>query len=121
LHRLRKQERIYVVEGQFDSFFIPNCVASGDSNLGGVAAIFPELDLTLVYDNEPRNRDIVKQIEKSIDNGYKVCLFPENIKGKDINDMIQNGLTMGEIKSIIDNNTFSGLKAKLNFTHWKRC
>jgi transcription elongation factor Elf1 len=121
LHRLRKQERIYVVEGQFDSFFIPNCVASGDSNLGGVAAIFPELDVTLVYDNEPRNRDIVKQIEKSIDNGYNVCLFPENVKGKDINDMIQYGLTSTEIKDIIDKNTFSGLKAKLNFTHWKRC
>jgi transcription elongation factor Elf1 len=121
LHRLRKQERIYVVEGQFDSYFLPNCVASGDSNLGGVAAIFPELDVVLVYDNEPRNRDIVKQIEKSIDNGYKVCLFPESVRGKDINEMIQNDLTMDEIKSIIDNNTFSGLTAKLTFTHWKRC
>jgi transcription elongation factor Elf1 len=34
LHRLRKQERIYVVEGQFDSFFIPNCIASGEYNSG---------------------------------------------------------------------------------------
>jgi len=121
LHRLRKQERIYVVEGQFDSYFISNCVASGDSNLGGVAAVFPELDVTLVYDNEPRNRDIVKQIEKSIDKGYKVCLFPHTIKGKDINEMMQNGLTTDEIKSIIDNNTVSGLAAKLTFTNWKRC
>ena len=121
LHRLRKEDRVYVVEGQFDSYFIPNCVASGDSNLGGVAAIFPELDTVLVYDNEPRNKDIVKQIEKSIDRGYKVCLFPESVKGKDVNEMIQNNLTMNEIKSIIDNNTFSGLTAKLKFTHWKRC
>jgi transcription elongation factor Elf1 len=121
LHRLRKQERIYVVEGQFDSYFIPNCVASGDSNLGGMAAIFPELDVVLVYDNEPRNKDIVKQIEKSIDRGLTVCLFPESMKGKDVNDMIQNGLTIDQIKSIIDTNTFSGLTAKLKFTHWKRC
>jgi transcription elongation factor Elf1 len=121
LHRLRKQERIYVLEGQFDSYFVENSIASGDSNLGGVATVFPELDVVLVYDNEPRNRDIVKQIEKSIDKGYNVCLFPENTKGKDINDMIQNGLTEEEIKSIIDNNTFSGLSAKLKFTHWKRC
>jgi hypothetical protein len=89
--------------------------------LGGVAAIFPELDVVLVYDNEPRNKDIVKQIEKSIDIGYKVCLFPESVRGKDINEMIQNGLTSNEIESIIDNNTFSGLTAKLKFTHWKRC
>jgi transcription elongation factor Elf1 len=121
LHRVQKENRIYVVEGQFDSFFLPNCVASGDSNLGGVAAIFPELDVVLVYDNEPRNKDIVKQIEKSIEKNYKVCLFPENTKGKDINEMIQNGLTMEQIKDIIESNTFSGLVAKLKFTHWKRC
>jgi transcription elongation factor Elf1 len=121
LHRLRKQERIYVLEGQFDSYFVQNSVASGDSNLGSVAAIFPELEITLVYDNEPRNKDIVKQIEKSIDKGYNVCLFPDSVKGKDVNEMIQNGLTSDEIKTIIDSNTFSGLTAKLKFTHWKRC
>ena len=121
LHRLRKQERIYVLEGQFDSYFVENSIASGDSNLGGMAAIFPELDTVLVYDNEPRNKDIVKQIEKSIDKGHKVCLFPESVSGKDVNEMIQNGFTSDEIKSIIDNNTFSGLSAKLKFTHWKRC
>jgi hypothetical protein len=121
LHRLRKQERIYVVEGQFDSYFLPNCVASGDSNLGGVAAIFPELDVVLVYDNEPRNRDIVKQIEKSIDAGHSVCLFPASVPGKDINEMIQNDLTSDEIKDIIDRNTFKGLSGKLTFTSWKRC
>jgi transcription elongation factor Elf1 len=121
LHRLRKEDRTYVVEGQFDSYFLPNCLASGDSNLGGVAGIFPELDIVLVYDNEPRNRDIVKQIEKSVDKGYKICLFPEAVKGKDINEMIQNGLTENEIKDIIDKNTFSGLQAKLEFVRWKRC
>lgn len=121
LHRLRKEDRTYVVEGQFDSYFLPNCLASGDSNLGGVASIYPELDIVLVYDREPRNRDLVKQIEKSIERNYKVCLFPENVNGKDINEMIQNGLTAEEIKSIIDTHTFSGLQAKLEFVRWKRC
>jgi len=121
LHRLQKQNKVYVLEGQFDSFFVDNSVASGDSNLGGVAAVLPELDLVLVYDNEPRNKDIVSQIEKSIDRGYNVCLFPDAVKGKDVNEMIQNGLTSKEIKDIINANTFSGLTAKLKFTHWKRC
>jgi hypothetical protein len=121
LHRIRKESKIYVLEGQFDSYFIENSVASGDSNLGSVAAVLSGLDTVLVYDNEPRNKDIVKQIEKSIDKGYTVCLFPESIKGKDINEMIMNGLTINEIQDIIDNNTFSGLIAKLKFTHWKRC
>ena len=121
LHRMQKENRVYVLEGQFDSFFIENSVASGDSNLGGVAAVLPDVDIVLVYDNEPRNKDIVRQIEKSIDRGYKVCLFPETVKGKDVNEMIQNGLTSDEIKGIIDSNTVSGLTAKLKFTHWKRC
>jgi transcription elongation factor Elf1 len=121
LHRLRKQERVYVVEGQFDSLFLENSIASGDSNLGGVAAVLSELDVVLVYDNEPRNKDIVKQIEKSIDKGYKVCLFPEAVNGKDINEMILNGLTSEQIKIIINANTFSGLEAKLKFMNWKRC
>jgi len=121
LHRLRKESEVYILEGQFDSFFVENSVASGDSNLGGVAAILSELKTVLVYDNEPRNKDIVKQIEKSIDKGYTVCLFPESVKGKDINEMIMNGLTIGEIQSIIENNTYHGLTAKLKFTHWKRC
>lgn len=121
LHRLQKENRVYVLEGQFDSFFIENSVASGDSNLGGIAAAYPELNTVLVYDNEPRNKDIVKQIEKSINLGHTICLFPDTVNGKDINEMIQNGLTSDEIKSIIDNNIFSGLTAKLRFTHWKRC
>jgi len=121
LHRLCKQDRIYILEGQFDSYFLENSIASGDSNLGNVAAVFAELDTVLIYDVQPRNKDLVNQIEKSIDKGYRVCLFPESTNGKDINEMIMNGLTSSEIKSIIDNNTFSGLAAKLKFMQWKRC
>lgn len=121
LHRLRKQDKVYVLEGQFDSFFIPNSIASGDSNLGGVAEFLTDVDTVLVYDNEPRNADIVKQISRSIDKGYTVCLFPESTKGKDVNEMIQNGFTSENIQSIIDANTFSGLTAKLKFMSWKRC
>ena len=33
-------------------------------------------DVVLVYDAQPRNRDIVRGIEKSIKNGYKVALLP---------------------------------------------
>ena len=121
LHRLQKQNKVYILEGQFDSFFLENSIASGDSNLGGLAAVFPQLNTVLVYDNEPRNADLVRQIKKAIEPGHKVCLFPESVIGKDINEMIENGVTSDEIKSIIDNNTFSGPQARLEFTYWKRC
>lgn len=121
LHRSQIDERVYVVEGQFDSFFIPNCVASGDSNLGSVAEYLKTDSVTLVYDNEPRNPEIVKQIERSINKEYFVCLFPDNIHGKDINEMILNGMNVEELKSTIDDNTFQGLEAKLRFIQWKKC
>ena len=120
MHRMRLDSRVYVVEGQFDSFFIPNCVASGDSNLGGVVDHLATDNITLVYDNEPRNPEIVKQVERSINKGYSVCLFPDSIPGKDINEMIALGISAEEIKIIIDDNTFSGLTAKLKFIEWRK-
>jgi transcription elongation factor Elf1 len=121
LHRLQKESRVYVFEGQFDSFFIPNSIASGDSNLGSVASVLSDCEIVLVYDNEPRNREIVKQIGKAVDNNLSVCLFPDSIPFKDINDMICGGMSASEIKNIIDDNTFNGLTAKLKFIEWKKC
>jgi len=119
LHRVRTNDRVYIFEGQFDSFFISNSVASGDSNLGSVAELLS--DTVLVYDNEPRNKEIVKQISRSIERGYTICLFPDNIPFKDINEMILGGMTADELKNVIDDNTFQGLEAKLRFIQWKKC
>jgi len=74
-----------------------------------------------VFDNEPRNKEIVSLMEKQIDLGNKICLWPETIKEKDINDMILSGIDRLEIEAIIHNNTFSGLEAKMKFTTWKKC
>lgn len=121
MHRMRKSERIYVVEGQLDSFFIPNCVASGDSNLCGVAEYLSGSDVVLIFDREPRNKEIVKQIEKTIEKGYTIALFPDSVPYKDINEMILGGMTQEEIMNIIKSNTVQGLTAKLKFVEWKKC
>jgi transcription elongation factor Elf1 len=121
MHRMRSGEKIYVVEGQFDSFFIPNCIASGDSNLGSVPEYLENKDCVLVYDNEPRNREIVKQINKAIENDYSVVLFPDSIPFKDINEMILGGMTQEEIMRYITENTSQGLTAKLKFVDWRKC
>jgi hypothetical protein len=120
LHRLQLSETVYVLEGQFDSFFLSNSIASGDSNLCSVAEYLKDSNCVLVYDNEPRNKEIVKQISRAIEGDYTVCLFPEDAPGKDINEMIQNGMSVDDIKNMINANTFSGLTAKLRFTSWKK-
>ena len=72
------------------------------------------------YDNEPRNKEINKQIEKTINQGKSVCMWPDNMKCKDINDMIIDGYSKEQIQEIITNNTFSGVAAKLRFAEWRR-
>lgn len=113
LDRLDTSETVYVVEGPFDSLFIPNCIAAAGSDL-------PEFkDAVYIYDNQPRNREVVSKISKLIPDN-KVVIWPENIEEKDINDLILSGRTPKEVKELIDSNTFSGLKAKIKFNAWKK-
>lgn len=120
LERINTKQSIMVVEGPFDSLFLPNCVATADSNLSAAANSFDKNKLILVSDNEPRNVNIVNNIDKYIKNGFNVCLFPSWIKGKDINEMLLNGLTKEELLGIIELNTFSGLRAQIEFLQWKK-
>ena len=77
-------------------------------------------NLILIPDNEPRNKEIVKQIERFINDGYSVVLWPEYVKEKDINEMIVSGKTKTEIQKIINENVYSGIKAKAQFVFWKK-
>lgn len=126
LHRLSKDknERVYITEGQFDSLFLPNAVASGDSNLLGMAGYLKEFgftDVVLVYDKECRNRELVRQIELAIQRNQNVVLFPEYIPGKDLNEMILNGMDAKTLLSLVTKYTYGDLVARLEFNKWKKC
>ncbi len=115
LDKVDKSKSILVVEGPLDSLFLDNCIAVAGSDF-----INMEGDITVIYDNEPRNKEINKQIEKTIDQGKSVCLWPDTMVCKDINDMVISGYTKEEIQEIITNNTLSGVAAKLRFAEWRR-
>lgn len=106
-----------IVEGAIDSFFVNNAVAmaGADGNANGVENT---KNATFVFDNEPRNKEIHKRMDKAIQNGYSVCIWPSNIEQKDINDMHLNGIT--NIDEIIKRNTFDGLVAKLKLSMWRK-
>ena len=70
-----------------------------------------------VFDNEPRNREIVERNNKAIDRGDKVVIWPSQIVEKDINDMVLSG---HDIMPILQSNTYSGLQAKVKFNNWKK-
>lgn len=120
LDRIDPEKMIYVVEGPIDSLFLENAVATADSNLESITKIYDRSKVTLVYDNEPRNKELVKIIDKSIENHFNVVIWPEMIDSKDINDMILDGFSPDEIQDIIDKHTFVNLRAKAEFVNWKK-
>ena len=115
--RVDSSRSFYVVEGPIDSLFIENCVAVAQSDLR-----LPQYKDTavLIPDNEPRNRQVCKQIEQCIRDDYSVVIWPQDVKEKDINDMILGGYTTVEIKELIHSNTHKGLQAQTVFSSWKR-
>lgn len=116
MDRLNKMtKRIYLMEGPFDSMFLPNSAAMAGSD---IPVGFPKDRTVVVYDNERHKPDTIKKIEKAIELGYMVCIWPDNIKEKDVNKMIMCGTTPEKVREIIDRNLFSGLQAKLKLQHW---
>jgi hypothetical protein len=120
LNKINKNEKIYVTEGPIDSLFLPNSIATADSNLMSAGNHISRDKLVLVFDNEPRNKDICKLMDKAIENHYAICIWPEMIQEKDVNDMIISGFTKEELVDIIDKNTFVNLRAKMEFIQWKK-
>jgi transcription elongation factor Elf1 len=106
---------VYVVEGPLDSTFIDNSVALCGAD--GDLSCLKGNDLIYVYDNEPRNREIVDRIDKCISRGESVVIWPSGIIEKDINDMVLAG---HDVNGMLKSNTYSGLEAKVKFTEWKK-
>ena len=120
LDRIDEEKMIYVVEGPIDSMFLDNAVATADSNLESIMSIYDKSKVTLIFDNEPRNKEIVKKIDEAIEKHYQVVIWPEMIESKDINDMILDGFSPDEIQDIISKYTFVNLRAKAELVNWKK-
>ena len=119
LNIINKSAPIFVVEGPIDSMFLGNSIAClGVGNFLEVREKFQNQDLIFVVDNEPRNKAVVEVMNKLIENKEKVCIFPDFVKEKDINDMVLNGI---DVSDIISKHTFGGASAMLAFNSWRKC
>ena len=118
--RANPKKTVYVVEGPIDSMFIPNTIAMvGSGALEHIPARFANSNMVYALDNEPRNKQIVKYNEKLISQGKTVCIWPNNIIDKDINDMVYH-MSTKQIKTIIDENSVSGLQATMRLNQWRK-
>ena len=120
LDRIDQDKKVYVVEGPIDSMFLDNAVATADANLESIVNVLDRSKVVLIFDNEPRNKQIVQKLEHAIDNHFNVVIWPEFMQDKDINDMVMNGFSPDEIQDIISKNTFVNLRAKMEWVNWKK-
>lgn len=111
-------KNVYILEGPFDSMFIPNSIAMVGADLNASQITNrKDVDFIFIYDNEKRKKEILQRMEKVIDMGHSIVIWPDDIKVKDVNEMEMNGIP---VMNIIQENTFRGLQAKVKFYGWKR-
>jgi hypothetical protein len=119
LDKIDKSKKIYVTEGPIDSLFLPNAIAVAGTAFTKLDILgLPKDNVVAILDNQPRNKDVCKILNKVIENNYQVVIWPQNLQEKDINDIVLAGK---DPKSIIDKHTFKGLEATVKFVEWKRC
>lgn len=118
MNKIDFSKKFYILEGPINSMFIDNAMATlGSSNFLLIDQKLDDTNGVYVIDNEPYKQETVDILEKLIESGKTVCIFPKNIIQKDINDMVKAGF---DPQKIIDENTCSGLKAKFLFNQWKK-
>ena len=119
LDRVNLQQHIHIVEGPIDSFFIDNCIAAAGADL--TINISPD-NITYIFDNEPRNKEIIKRMETIIDKGYNVVIWPDSIQSKDVNEMLMTKeISLQQLPSLISTNPYSRLSALTQLNNYKKC
>ena len=122
LDRIDESKDIYLLEGPIDSMFLPNAMAAAGGDLSAQieqTGLLKE-KIVVVFDNEPRHSDTIKRMQKAIDAGYRVVIWPSDIQYKDVNDMILSGMKSEYIKDVLDECNYSGPTAKLHFALWRK-
>lgn len=120
LDTVNQNDTIYVTEGPIDSMFLDNAIATAGGDLASAVRVLNKDNLVIVYDNERRAKHTVAKIAKCIRDGYKVCLWPDTVVYKDINDMVKSGMKPEYVQLIIEQNVYSGLAAEMELSRWKR-
>ena len=114
LSRIDKSKTVYCTEGPIDSMMIPNSIA-----MSGISISLP-LEVVYIYDNEPRNEDVVRTMKKKLVIKKSVVIMPDSVKEKDLNQMIVNGMSRGTLLDIIKNHTYSGESGILRLNAWSK-
>ncbi len=114
--RIDKNKPVYVVEGPIDSLFLDNGAGACGGDLV-TQTQDEDFDSVYVFDNEPRKKEIVAKMEKAIEQGKKIVIFPSYIIENDINDMVKAGIN---VNTLLKQNTYQSLQARMKFSMWRK-
>jgi predicted RNA-binding Zn-ribbon protein involved in translation (DUF1610 family) len=122
LERINVGQTVYTFEGAFDSMFMDNAIAVSGADFSKVGQIIPKEQTVVIFDNQPRNKELIKRIDKTADAGYPMFVWPSNkALKKDFNENIRDGIIAPEkVKKFIDDGTFRGMTLKLKLSDWKK-
>jgi len=121
LDRVKRGKTIYVVEGPIDSMFLDNSIAAGGTDFQRALYSLNGENVVLVFDNQPRNKQVVKRVESFVQRGYTMVVWNTSWTYKDINDAVLSGLSGSQIEHLLNKSTFKGLALKLAIRDWKKC
>ena len=121
LNTIKPTQRVYVTEGPLDSLCLPNAMAMcGSDLLGGLDALRDTgttfAETTLIWDNEPRNKQIVQMLTRAVKEGRSVVIWPDGLP-KDLNDMYASGM---DVPALVAAHTYQGLRAELELQRWRK-
>mgnify|MGYP003339098584 FL=1 len=121
LERVARGKTIYVTEGPIDSMFLDNAIGAGGTDFQQAVYSVSGENVVLIFDNQPRNKQVVKRVESYAQRGYSMVVWNSSWTFKDINDAVLSGLSSSQVEHILNKSTFKGLALKLAIREWKKC
>lgn len=107
-------KQYFITEGPIDSLFLPNAIAMAGAD---IKIVDKPNNAVYIFDNEPRNKQIIQRMNKLINDGCNIVIWPSHIKEKDINDMVLAGY---DPMPLIRPNIYMGLNAELKLREWSK-